>query len=99
MIGRITFYYDKSLKNRYDCIGDVRGSGLFLGVEIVKPGSLEPDTKLAAVIKNKLREKHILISTDGPFDNVLKTKPPLVFNKANVEKVVYAIDQILSDFC
>ena len=46
-------------------------------------------------IKNKLREKNILISTDGPYDNVIKSKPPLCFSKENVDEVIYAVDLIL----
>ena len=83
------------LKNEFSCIGDVRGSGLFLGVEIVKDSSDEPDTALAQKIKNKLRDEFILISTDGPHDNVIKTKPPLCFTKENAEDVVRAIKKVL----
>ena len=85
----------RELKKKHDCIGDVRGSGLFLGVEIVKPGTTEPDTSLAAQIKNEMRNRNILISTDGPNDNVLKTKPPLCFTKENALEVVENIDLIL----
>lgn len=87
-----------ALRNKYDCIGDVRGSGLFLGVEIVKPDSIEPDTELAHHLKNQLRNRHILISTDGPHDSVLKSKPPLCFTKENAEEVVGMMDQILSQY-
>ncbi|MDZ7608738.1 MAG: aminotransferase class III-fold pyridoxal phosphate-dependent enzyme [Cyclobacteriaceae bacterium] len=55
----------------FPCIGDVRGSGLFLGFEINDDAG-QPDTALASHIKNELRKRHILISTDGPYDNVLK---------------------------
>ncbi|WP_111317153.1 aminotransferase class III-fold pyridoxal phosphate-dependent enzyme [Algoriphagus chordae] len=85
----------RELKEKYDCIGDVRGSGLFLGVEIVKPGTSQADTELAAYIKNEMRNRQILISTDGPHDNVLKTKPPLCFTKENAATVVENIDLLL----
>jgi len=85
-----------NLQKEFPCIGDVRGSGLFLGVEIVKNrDSLEPDTGLANMIKNELRNQKILISTDGPFDSVLKTKPPLCFTKANAQQVTDQIYGIL----
>lgn len=83
------------LKQKYNCIGDVRGFGLFLGVEIIKGNNLEPDVELAHYIKNELRNQNILISTDGPYDSVLKTKPPLCFTKDNAKEVVDNIDQIL----
>ncbi|HNP19228.1 MAG TPA: aminotransferase class III-fold pyridoxal phosphate-dependent enzyme [Fulvivirga sp.] len=86
------------LQSKYDCIGDVRGSGLFIGVEIIKKGSLEQDTELAALIKNELRNQHILISTDGPFDSVLKTKPPLCFTKENAQLVVEKIGGVLKTY-
>jgi 4-aminobutyrate aminotransferase-like enzyme/Ser/Thr protein kinase RdoA (MazF antagonist) len=86
------------VQKKYACIGDVRGSGLFLGVEIVKENSKEPDTDLAQYIKNKLKERYILIGTDGPYDNVLKTKPAMCFTLENAKKVVDSIDEILEQY-
>lgn len=88
----------EELKQQHACIGDVRGSGLFLGVDLVKPGSKEEDEQLAKLIKNQLREKFILISTDGPKDSVLKTKPPLMFTKDNALQVVEEMERILNKF-
>lgn len=87
----------RELKKNHPCIGDVRGAGLFIGVELVKPGTTEADTALASHIKNELRNRNILISTDGPNDNVLKTKPPLCFSKENALMVVENIDLILKN--
>ncbi len=87
------------LQIKYDCIGDVRGSGLFLGIEIVKDRkSKEHDTYLAHHIKNELRNKNILISTDGPYDSVIKTKPPMCFSKENALMVVEHIDSVLKKY-
>lgn len=88
----------EDLQKKYDCIGDVRGSGLFLGVDLVRPGTKEEDPLLAKLIKNELRERNILISTDGPKDSVLKTKPPLVFTRDNALQVVEEMDHILKRF-
>ncbi|WP_299212399.1 aminotransferase class III-fold pyridoxal phosphate-dependent enzyme [uncultured Dokdonia sp.] len=85
----------QKLKKTYSCIGDVRGSGLFLGIEIVHDNTLKPNTALADRIKNELRNQHILISTDGPYNNVLKTKPALCFTKENVDMVIRALDGVL----
>jgi 4-aminobutyrate aminotransferase and related aminotransferases len=82
------------LKSKFECIGDVRGEGLFLGIEIIG-NKKSPNTALAQEIKNSLRDKNILLSTDGPFDNVIKTKPPLVFNKENVDRVVLTLEHFL----
>lgn len=86
------------LKKRYKCIGDVRGSGLFLGVEIIAENNMAPNTELAHLIKNELRNENILIGTDGPYDNVLKTKPPLIFTQENAATVVAHIDKILTRY-
>ena len=79
----------RQLSERYTCIGDVRGSGLFIGVDIVKNHeSRDTDRELASMIKNEMRSRNILISTDGPDDSVIKIKPPLCFTKANVDHVI-----------
>ena len=88
----------KALQKKHKCIGDVRGSGLFIGVEIVKDNSIIQDYQLAKHIKNELRNKHILVSTDGPFDSVIKTKPPLCFTKENAKTVVDAIGDVLEAY-
>ncbi|MBT8238239.1 MAG: aminotransferase class III-fold pyridoxal phosphate-dependent enzyme [Croceitalea sp.] len=91
-------YYKKllqTLQKKYSCIGDVRGEGLFLGIEMVHDGTTKTNKKLAHFIKNGLRDRHILISTDGPDDNVLKTKPPLCFTKSNARQVVEAMEELL----
>jgi len=85
----------RGLQTKYPCIGDVRGSGLYLGIEIVKDNSMDHDTQLAQYIKNELRNRRILISTDGPHDSVLKTKPPLRFSKDDALKTVEQIEYIL----
>ncbi|MEA1785273.1 aminotransferase class III-fold pyridoxal phosphate-dependent enzyme [Arenibacter sp. GZD96] len=84
----------KNLQNEYSEIADIRGSGLFLGVELWDHQG-KPNTNLAAHLKNGLREKHILIGTDGPFDHVLKIKPPLSFTKANADTLVGALRALL----
>ncbi|WP_298309758.1 aminotransferase class III-fold pyridoxal phosphate-dependent enzyme [uncultured Aquimarina sp.] len=86
------------LQKKFNCIGDVRGSGLFLGIEIIKGKNRETNSVLAHHIKNELRDKFILISTDGPDDNVLKTKPPLCFTKENAKEVVDTIDAVLERY-
>ncbi len=86
----------KDLQKSHAVIGDVRGYGLFLGMELTGIDG-QPLTDLAALLKNKLREHHILVSTDGPHDNVIKIKPPLSFNQANCDELVSRIDTILSE--
>lgn len=89
----------KELQKEFPIIGDIRGSGLFLGVEFIKETeSLEPNTELAQYLKNKLRENFILVSTDGPYDSVIKMKPPLCFSKQNVDQVVSELAKFIKRF-
>jgi 4-aminobutyrate aminotransferase-like enzyme len=84
--------------DRYPIVGDVRGSGLFLGVELVRDReTLEPATEEASFISNQMREHHILLGTDGPYHNVVKIRPPMPFNEANADQLVATMDKILSE--
>ncbi len=88
----------QELKKSYPIIGDVRGRGLFLGVELVRdPETLEPAEKEAAYAANRMRDLGVLVSTDGPLHNVLKIKPPLVFNEANAERLADTLDTVLRE--
>jgi 4-aminobutyrate aminotransferase-like enzyme len=73
----------------HELIGDVRGSGLFLGVELVKDRvTLEPASTEASRVVNRLRECGILTGTDGPHHNVIKLRPPLCFTKEDADRFV-----------
>lgn len=85
-----------ALKDKYACIGDVRGLGLFLGVELVTDtASLTPAGELAAHIVNRMKERGILLSTDGPHRNVIKIKPPLVFTRENCDFLACHLDSVI----
>lgn len=83
------------LQARHPQIGDVRGHGLFLGVELVHPGTKKPHAPLATAVANRMRQCGILMSTDGPDDNVLKIKPPLCFSSENATWLVEMLDRRL----
>ncbi|HSB09276.1 MAG TPA: aminotransferase class III-fold pyridoxal phosphate-dependent enzyme [Blastocatellia bacterium] len=86
----------EELKRKHALIGDVRGMGLFIGVELVLDReTLEPAPREAAYIAERMKECGILISTDGPLHNVLKIKPPLVFSEANADELIRTLNQIL----
>jgi 4-aminobutyrate aminotransferase-like enzyme len=90
----------KVLMDKYPLIGDVRGLGLYNGVELVSDRQmLTPATKHADYIINRMKDYGILISTDGPFENILKMKPPLVFTEKNADEVVEALDKVLGEDC
>ena len=86
----------RSLVEKYDVCGDARGEGLFLGLELVKTQeSKEPNTELAAYLKNELKKLGIMVGTDGPFDNTIKIKPPICFTKENADQLAESIDLVL----
>jgi 4-aminobutyrate aminotransferase-like enzyme len=88
----------RELASRHGVIGDVRGAGLFLGVELVRDRtSLEPATEEAAYVTNRLREKGVLTGTDGPFANVLKLRPPLCFSDDDAELFLAILDEVLQE--
>ena len=87
----------RSLQKRHEVIGDVRGKGLFLGVELVKDReSKQPSPHAASRIKNCLRQRRILIGTDGPHDNVLKIRPPMTFDEDAADCLLEELDHALS---
>ena len=68
---------------------------IFKYKEIIEKNSKKPNTVLAQKLKNELRKKYILVGSDGPFNNVIKTKPPICFTKENVDTVCSEIRKIL----
>ena len=87
-----------SLAARHAMIGDVRGLGLFLGIELVREAeSLTPATREAAEAIELMKERGVLLSTDGPFENVIKIKPPLVFSRENADELVAVLDEVLGE--
>ncbi len=87
----------KRLMNKYPIIGDVRGRGLFIGVEMVKDRQTkEPAIPEIDRIIEAMKERGYLLSTDGPLHNVLKIKPPLPFSKQNADELVSCLDKILN---
>ena len=84
----------REMQQRYGIIADVRGSGLFIGVELMRDG--EPATNEANAIVNKMRERGILLGTDGPHHNVLKIRPPMPFSESDAELLMTTLDQLLS---
>jgi len=86
------------LKAIHPVVGDVRGRGLFLGVELVLDRETQaPAAAQATYVVNRMRERGILISTDGPLHNVLKIKPPLAFTDADADRLVRTLDAVLAE--
>ncbi len=90
----------RKLQQKYPLIGDVRGQGLYLGIELVKNRqTLEPAAQEADHVINRMREHGILISTDGPLHNVLKFKPPMVITEENADEIISVLDKIFQEDC
>ena len=79
----------------YPCFGNIHGSGLLVGIDILKPNG-EPDPELAENISNQMRENGVLIGTTGPHYQTLKIRPPIVFQKEHVELLMEALKKTLS---
>lgn len=86
------------LGQRHPQIGEVRGAGLFMGVELVTDrGTRAPATALAALVVNRLRQRQVLLSATGPHAHVLKIRPPLVFRREHADFLVERLDAVLND--
>lgn len=99
-VGAVLRYRLLTLQKKFPAIGDVRGIGLFLGVEFIKPeegddGLVLPNGGLCKFVVDYLRYKRIITSRDGPDGNVLKLKPPLVFSRDNVDQLIGSLEEAL----
>jgi 4-aminobutyrate aminotransferase-like enzyme len=83
---------------RHAAIGDVRGCGLFIGVEMIADTeTAEPDAAAARHLSNLLKDKGFLVSYAGKFDNVLKIRPPLVFSHQDADEFLDAFDACIGE--
>ena len=87
----------RELARRHHLVGDVRGAGLFVGVELVSDAEARtPAAREADEVVNRMREEGILIGTDGSDHNVLKIRPPMPFDTNDAKRVVAALDRVLA---
>ena len=97
-IGRYLLDELTTLKASYPLIGDVRGRGLFLGIELVhNQETKEPAAAAASTIVERMKQAGILLSTDGPLHNVIKIKPPLPFTRQNADFFLTELTAVLQD--
>lgn len=86
------------LAEKHALIGDVRGQGLFIGVDLVADRDHRtPATEVAEYVKNRMRENRILIGCEGPHDNILKIRPPLTIEADDVDMILSVLDQVLAE--
>jgi len=87
-----------SLEEKLPIVGDVLGLRLYVGIELVtNRQTLEPAVAHASYIINRAKDYGILLSTEGPLNNLIKLKPPIVFTNENADNVVHALDRILTE--
>jgi 4-aminobutyrate aminotransferase-like enzyme len=87
-----------ALADEHALIGEARGLGLYLGVELVRDrATLEPAGDEASWVIERMRRLGVLVSTDGPFHNVLKIKPPLVWTDADADRLLVTLDRVLRE--
>lgn len=88
----------RALGDTHAVIGDVRGSGLFLGVDLVLDREMRTPARVhAAQVVNRMREEGVLIGTEGPHHNVLKIRPPMPFGDADADRLVETLDRVLGE--
>jgi len=98
VVGEYLLKHLLHLREKHLLVGDVRGLGLFIGIELVQDReTLAPAGSEASRIVEKMKHRGILLSTDGPLHNVIKIKPPLVFTKENVDTLVSNLDEVLAE--
>jgi 4-aminobutyrate aminotransferase-like enzyme len=87
----------RQLVGAHPLVGDVRGSGLFVGIELVRHReTLAPAAREASDVVNRLRKHGVLVGTDGPFHNVLKIRPPMPFSDSDADDLVSALEAALA---
>ncbi|ANH06809.1 aminotransferase class III-fold pyridoxal phosphate-dependent enzyme [Shinella sp. HZN7] len=88
----------RAMQARYDVIGDVRGLGLFLGIELVTDRRTKaPATEFARAVSNGARRRGVLMGTEGPHDNVLKMRPPMIFSKRDADHLIAVLEETFAD--
>ena len=97
-VGKVLHDGIAALASRHEAIGDVRGAGLFVGVELVRDrASRAPDRGLTSQVVNRMRDKGVLISACAMGHNVLKIRPPLVLSADEAGLVIQALDESLGE--
>jgi 4-aminobutyrate aminotransferase-like enzyme len=86
------------LSARHEAIGDIRGAGLYAGVELVSSrDGKEPVPRFANSVINGMRDRHVLISVCGPHNSILKIRPLLISSEGDVSQLLEALEATLSE--
>ena len=86
-----------ALMDKHEIIGDVRGTGLALGVELVLDRkTLEPASAVTKRVVSRIRDEGVLVGSEGRLANILKVRPPIVFTPQHADIAIAAIDRALA---
>ncbi len=98
VVGDYAFKRLQILQKKYECIGDVRGSGLVFGAEMVLDrNKKDPASELTDVVINAMRHRGIILSKLGRYKNTLKIRPPMPFSFENADLLFDTLDEVLSE--
>lgn len=87
----------REIQKTYPVIGDVRGLGLYIGVELVSnPEARIPDVDLAKRVVEEMKTNGVLVNINGYDNNIIKIKPPLIIDESGVDRIVSTLDSVLS---
>jgi 4-aminobutyrate aminotransferase-like enzyme len=95
--GRYAIGKLRELQNEFSLIGDVRGLGLMIGVELVKDAARTPAAAEAETIRESLRTAGVLVGVGGTFGNVIRFQPPLIISQEQIDLAVASLRQVISD--
>jgi len=97
-LSQLAFSRFEEMKERHPTIGDVRGLGLMIGIELVKPGGNEPDPAAFAFLSEHSRQNRLLILNCGPYENVIRFIPPLCVNEDELNLAIDALDSAITAY-
>ena len=86
-----------ALQKHHPLIGEVRGLGLMIGVELVKDEKLTPATAEAEAIRDALLKNGVLVGVGGVYGNVIRFQPPLIITRQQIDKAISAFATALQE--
>jgi 4-aminobutyrate aminotransferase len=89
----------RQLQEKYDGVGDVRGKGLMIGVELVEPGSDRPSPRAAAAVLEQCRAGGLLVGKGGLYGNVIRVAPPMTLTDAETAEGLHVLTEAIAHVC
>ena len=89
----------RQLQEKYDGVGDVRGKGLMIGVELVEPGSDKPSPRAAAAVLEQCRKDGLLVGKGGLYGNVIRVAPPMTLTDDETAEGLHVLTEAIAHVC